>query len=79
MKEIAQNLLAAPLNWTGLTLKELVNAGRIPDENVNGYLKEMAQDFLNKKYDGCYTGPIKDYLKEKEELFIALYAEFSAQ
>ncbi len=76
MKEIAQQILAAPFNWTGLTLKELIEAGRIPEENLNGYLKEMAQNFLNKKYDGCYTGEIKEYLKEKNELFVALYSEY---
>lgn len=75
MKDIAQKLLDAPFNWTGLTLKELVHAGRIPEGNVNGCLKEMAKHYLNEKYHN------KDidadaYLKERDELFVALFVEF---
>jgi len=79
MKEIAQQILSAPFNWTGLTLRELVDAGRIPESNLNGNLKALATEFLNNKYGGCYTGDIQEYLKEKKELIAALEAEFSSQ
>ena len=75
MKEIAQKLLNAPFNWTGLTLKELVDAGRIPEGNVNGYLKQLASDYLYGKYRGEDV-EVEDYLKERNELFLALFVEF---
>ena len=75
MKEIAQKLLNAPFNWTGLTLKELVDAGRIPEGNVNGYLKQLASDYLYGKYRGEDV-EVGDYLKERNELFLALFVEF---
>lgn len=75
MKDIAQKLLNAPFNWTGLTLKELVHAGRIPEGNVNGYLKEMARDYLNEKYRNKDV-EVDAYLKERDELFVALFVEF---
>ena len=75
MKEIAQKLLNAPFNWTGLTLKELVDAGRIPEGNVNGYLKQLASDYLYGKYRGKDV-EVGDYLKERNELFVALFVEF---
>lgn len=75
MKDIAQKLLNAPFNWTGLTLKELVHAGRIPEGNVNGYLNEMARDYLHEKYRGKDVD-VYAYLSERDELFIALYSEY---
>ena len=75
MKEIAKKLLDAPFNWTGLTLKELVDAGRIPEGNVNGYLTEIARDYLHEKYRGKDV-EVNDYLNERDELFIALFSEF---
>lgn len=75
MKELAQKLLNAPFNWTGLTLKELVDAGRIPEGNVNGYLTEIARDYLHEKYRGKDI-EVNDYLNERDELFVALFVEF---
>lgn len=75
MKEIAQKLLNGPFNWTGLTLKELVHAGRIPEGNVEDYLLEMARDYLHEKYRGKDV-EVDAYLKERDELFVALFVEF---
>jgi hypothetical protein len=76
MNDIAKKLLDAPFNWTGLTLKEPVDAGRIPEGNVNGYLTEIARDYLHGKYRGKDV-EVNDYLNERDELFVALFSEFS--
>lgn len=76
MKEIAQQILNSPFNWTGLTLRELVDAGRIPKENLNRIFKELAINFQNIKYNGVYNGPLAEYLKEQKELIAALETEF---
>jgi hypothetical protein len=65
MKEIAKKLLDAPFN-----------AGRIPEGNVNGYLTEIARDYLHEKYRGKDV-EVNDYLNERDELFVALFSEFS--
>jgi hypothetical protein len=76
MKEIAQQILNRPFNWTGLTLRELVDAGRIPESNLNGNFKALATEFLNEKYQGNYNGPIEDYLAEKKQLENAIAEEY---
>lgn len=76
MKEIAQQILNAPFNWTGLTLKELVESGRIPEGNLNGNLKALATEFLNKKYEG-FKVDVQEYLIERNELFVSLFSEYS--
>lgn len=78
MKEIAQQILASPFNWTNLTLRELVNAGRIPEINVPEKLSSLAIAFLNRKYEG-QDPDIKEYLKEKNLLIAELEQEFFSE
>jgi hypothetical protein len=75
MKEIAKKLLDAPFNWTGLTLKELVDAGRIPEINVPEKLISLAVGFLNRKYDGQDVN-LKEYMKERNTLIAELKQQF---
>ena len=75
MKEIAQQILTSPFNWTNLTLRELVNAGRIPEINVPEKLSSLAIAFLNRKYEG-QDPDIEEYLKEKDLLIAELEQEF---
>jgi hypothetical protein len=76
MKEIAQKLLANPFNWTGLTLSELVEAGRIPVDNIDECLKHMVQEFLAEKYKVGEDLDVNQYLQEKEELYDELCDEW---
>lgn len=78
MKEIAQKILNSPFNWTGLTLRELVNAGRIPKENLKKNFEGLARGHLNHLYGGFSNVDIDEYLNEKEELIKALEVEFSS-
>ena len=78
MKELAQKLLAFPFNWTNLTLRELVNAGRIPEINVPEKLSSLAIAFLNRKYEG-QDPDIEEYLKEKDLLIAELEQEFFSE
>lgn len=75
MKEIAQQILSSPYNWTNLTLRELVDAGRIPEILIPEKLRSLAIGFLNKKYEG-QDPDIKEYLKEKNVLIAELEQEF---
>ena len=74
MKEIAQQILAAPFNWTGLTLSELVEAERIPKESIPQIAKDLAINFLSKKYEGQNPG-IQQYMIEKDYLIAAIKEE----
>jgi hypothetical protein len=75
MKQIAQQILASPFNWTGLSLRELVNAGRIPEIHVPEKLSSLAVGFLNRKYDGQDVN-LKEYMKEKNTLIAELEQQF---
>jgi hypothetical protein len=75
MKQIAQQILASPFNWTGLSLRELVNAGRIPEINVPEKLISLAVGFLNRKYDGQDVN-LKEYMKERNTLIAELEQQF---
>lgn len=76
MKEVAQQILAAPFNWTGLTLAELVEAERIPKESIPQIAKDLAINFLSKKYEGQNPG-IQQYLIEKDCLIAAIKEEIN--
>ena len=76
-EKIAQQILAAPFNWTGLTLSELVEAGRIPADNVDKCLRHMVQEFFNEKYKVGDDLDIDQYLQEKEELYDQLCSEWN--
>lgn len=78
MKEIAQQILNSPFNWTGLTLRELVEAGRIPKENLKKNFEALAREHLNHLYGDLAHVDIDEYLNEKEELIAALEVEFSS-
>jgi hypothetical protein len=75
MNDIAKKLLDAPFNWTNLTLRELVNAGRIPEIHVPEKLSSLAVGFLNRKYDGQDVN-LKEYMKEKNTLIAELEQQF---
>jgi len=75
MKEIAQQILNGPFNWTGLTLRELVDAERIPSDSLGRIFRDLATNYLSEKYRG--ENPIvKQYLAEKEDLEFHLEKEF---
>ena len=73
--EVAQQLLAAPLNWTNLTLRELVDAGRIPEIHVPEKLGSMAIAFLNRKHEGQDLD-LEEYMNEKKCLIAELEGQF---
>ncbi len=67
MKDQITNLLSSPFNWTGLTLPELIIAGRVT--NVDQAISEMVNNEAQKEFPDPMAVGIKEYMNWRASFF----------